>query len=100
MAAPAGNNNARRGRAWTEALKRALARYSGKSVDAGLDLLADRMVRAAAEGDDQATVHISERIGDRLEGKPAQIIAGDDELPIGNGLTCACCCLHRPSPFA
>lgn len=78
--APLGNNNTRKGKAWTQALKRALAHYSNDSVDAGLDILAKKMVKAAAEGDQEAYALI-ERIGDRLEGKPAQVIAGDDELP-------------------
>ena len=78
-----GNQNARKARIWTEALKRALARYSGSSVDAGLDKLADRMVMAAAEGDDAAFHHITEKIGDRMEGKPAQVVIGDaDEDPV------------------
>jgi hypothetical protein len=83
MAAPLGNQNARKARIWSEALKRALARYSGSTVDAGLDRLADRMVRAAAEGDETAFAAITEKIGDRLEGKPAQVIVGDrDEDPV------------------
>lgn len=83
MAAPLGNTNARKARIWTEAIKRALARYSAKSgdvlpsIDAGLDRLADRMVKAAGEGDENAFANIIEKIGDRLEGKPAQVIIGD-----------------------
>ncbi len=78
--APIGNQNARKGRIWSEALKRALARYSGTSVDAGLDKLADKMVKAANEGDAEA-YQIIEKIGDRLEGKPAQTLIhnGDEE---------------------
>lgn len=83
MAAPLGNQNARKARVWTEALRRALARYSAKvgdehpNVDKGLDRLADRMVMAAAIGDEAAFAAITEKIGDRLEGKPAQVIIGD-----------------------
>jgi hypothetical protein len=41
------------------------------------------MVRAAAEGDETAFAAITEKIGDRLEGKPAQVIVGDrDEDPV------------------
>lgn len=87
-----GNNNARKGRAWTEALKRALARYSGESVDKGLDMLADRQVKAAMDGDDKAAAEIRERIGDRLEGKVAQqvVLNGDEEGgPVSlNGVVC------------
>lgn len=79
MAAPVGNQNARKAKVWEQALKRALARYSGESVDAGLDKLADRMVKAAAEGDDAAWHTIIEKIGDRLDGKPAQALVGGDE---------------------
>ena len=79
MGAPIGNQNARKARVWTEAIKRALARYSGNSVEAGLDKLADRMVKAAAEGDQDAWHIITEKIGDRLEGKPAQVVVGDSD---------------------
>ena len=84
MAAPMGNQNARKAKIWTEAIKRALARFSAEngdalpSVDKGLDRLADRMVRAAAHGDEAAFANITEKIGDRLEGKPAQAIVGGD----------------------
>lgn len=83
MAAPLGNQNGRKARIWTEAIKRALARFSAAngdelpSIDKGLDRLADRMVRAAATGDEAAFAAITEKIGDRLEGKPAQVIIGD-----------------------
>ena len=81
MAAPVGNQFARKAKIWEQALKRALARYSGESVDAGLDRLADRMVRAAIETDDHsAAAMIAEKIGDRLDGKPAQSIGGDPDL--------------------
>jgi hypothetical protein len=87
MAAPIGNQNARKAKIWEQALKRALARYSGATVDAGLDKLADRMVKAAAEGDDAAWSNIIEKIGDRMDGKPAQAIVGDSEAdPIGVAL--------------
>ncbi len=82
MAAPLGNQFAKKAKAWESAIKRALARYSGDSVEAGLDRLADRMVKAAIEGeDDHACAMIAEKIGDRLDGKPAQslIHTGDDE---------------------
>lgn len=78
MAAPLGNQNAKKAKVWEQAIKRALARYSGESVDAGLDKLADRMVKAAMEeGDNVAAAQIIERIGDRIDGKPAQAIVGD-----------------------
>jgi len=55
---------------------RALARKSG-SVDAGLDAAADKLATLALEGDKWALDHIA----DRLDGKPAQAIVGDDDLP-------------------
>ena len=79
--APFGNQHARSAKIWQQALKRALARYSGSTVDAGLDKLADRMVKAAAEGDEEAWHAIVEKIGDRMDGKPAQVVGGDDDLP-------------------
>jgi hypothetical protein len=86
IGAQPGNQNARKGRIWTEAIKRALARYSAKcgdappSVDAGLDRLADKIVSAADSGDQDA-VAVIEKIGDRLEGKPAMVVAGSEDLP-------------------
>ena len=72
-----GNQNAKKGKPWQSALKRALARYSGESVDKGLDMVADQVVKAAAGGDRPAW----EEIGNRLDGKPHQStsIAGDED---------------------
>lgn len=78
MGAPVGNQFAKKAKIWEQALKRALARYSGSTVEAGLDTLADKMVRAAAEGDESAW-QVIEKIADRLDGKPAQAIVGGDE---------------------
>lgn len=80
IGAQPGNQNARKGRIWSEAIKRALARYSGSTVDAGLDRLADKMIKAADSGDEDAYA-IIEKIGDRLEGKPAQTVIhnGDED---------------------
>ena len=75
--APLGNQNAKQAKVWSSAIKRALARRSGESVDKGLDALADKLVEAAAEGDQWAL----REIGDRMEGKAAQttIVQGDEE---------------------
>lgn len=76
--APIGNANAKNAKRWQSAVTRALARLSeGAGVEAGLDRLADQLVSAAAAGEQWAL----KEVGDRLDGKPAQIIAGDDELP-------------------
>lgn len=76
MAAPEGNQNAAKAKRWEEAIKRALARLSNQSVDAGLDALADKLVEAAATGDAWALLEV----GNRLDGKPAQAIEIDGEF--------------------
>ena len=74
--APKGNNNASKNKDWQGAIKRALARKGG-SVGDGLNLLAEKLVEAALEGERWAI----EEIGNRVDGKPAQqqIITGDDD---------------------
>ena len=76
MGAPIGNNNASRARMWREALRKALARKEG-SIEKGLIVVADNVVKAAMDGEMWAI----KEIGDRLDGKPAQqqIITGDEE---------------------
>lgn len=78
--APIGNQNAKKAKIWEQALKRALCRYAGGTVDQGLDRLADRMIKAAAEGDEAAAMLVIERIADRLDGKPVAIqeVSGPD----------------------
>jgi hypothetical protein len=76
--APVGNQNAKTAKRWQSAVTRALARLSaGVGVEAGLDQLADKLVSAAAAGEQWAL----REVGDRLDGKPAQAVtvAGDDE---------------------
>jgi hypothetical protein len=77
MAAPVGNKFAAKAKIWEQAIKRALARKSNDSIDKGLDLLADKLLAAAENGDQWAL----REIGDRLDGKPAQAIVGDDDAP-------------------
>jgi hypothetical protein len=77
MAAPVGNQNARKAKIWEQALKRALARKANSTVDNGLDILADKVVDAAASGEPWAL----KEVGERMDGKPTTVIAGDDELP-------------------
>jgi hypothetical protein len=77
MGAPLGNKNAARAKKWREAILRALARKSG-SVDAGLDAAADKLVILAVDDGDKWAL---EEIGNRLDGKPAQAIVGDDDAP-------------------
>ncbi len=72
-----GNQNAARAKKWREAIMRALARKSG-SVEAGLDAAADKLAVLAIDDGDKWAL---EEIGNRVDGKPAQVIAGDDDLP-------------------
>jgi hypothetical protein len=62
MGAPVGNQNARQAKIWQQAIKRALARISNESVDKGLDLIADKLVASAVDGDLWATREIAERM--------------------------------------
>ena len=79
MAAPAGNQNAAKAKKWTAAIERALCRRSGKALAEALDDLADKFIAAVEQGDLAAF----KEIGDRLEGKPAQVIQGDPDNPLG-----------------
>lgn len=71
MAAPKGNTNANKAKIWSDAVRKAIL------MNGRLDLLANSLINKALEGDIPAL----KEIGDRLEGKPAQvqIIQGDDE---------------------
>jgi hypothetical protein len=72
-----GNQNARKAKLWEQALKRALARSSGSTVDAGLDKIADIVVTNALNNDARSI----DEIGNRMDGKPAQSIGGDPDAP-------------------
>lgn len=74
--APIGNQNAKKGKAWSEAIRRAIReKYDGEDYEAKLAKLAKRLVEAAENGDMQAL----KEIGDRHDGKPAQAVAiGND----------------------
>lgn len=78
MGAPVGNKNAARAKVWHAAIMRALERR--KPADErikAIDELADKLLDLVSQGDLAAL----KEFGDRLDGKPAQIIAGDDDLP-------------------
>jgi hypothetical protein len=77
MAAPIGNHNAKRAKRWQKAIERALSRASNSDIDAGLDKAADMLVSAAYTGDQWAL----KELGDRMDGKSVQPIAGDDDSP-------------------
>jgi hypothetical protein len=79
MAAPIGNTNRANGKRFANALKAALEEYESDKVKRGEALreIAKGLVLDALSGDATAR----REVADRLDGKPAQIIAGDNELP-------------------
>lgn len=68
--APENNQNARKGRDWTQAIRKALAHYSGDGATKGMEKLARKIIEAAENGDAWAL----KELGDRIEGKPAQTV--------------------------
>lgn len=68
--APVGNKNNTKNRPWSEAINRALLADNGKKLRA----LADKLIDRALEGD----VSAMKEVGDRVEGKSLQPIAGFD----------------------
>lgn len=76
LGAQPGNQNAKKGKLFEQALKKALARRSNENCSAGLDIIADKLVASAINGEQWAI----KEIGDRIDGKPAQsIYMGDEE---------------------
>lgn len=69
-----GNQNAAKGKEFRQALKRVMARRSG-NVSAGLEKVAETLLDAADAKEQWALREIM----DRIDGKPAQAIVGDDE---------------------
>ncbi len=64
---------------WTDALRLAVMREVKKGEPTKrLEVLAAKLVELAASGNMAAI----KEIGDRLDGKPAQVIAGDDKSPM------------------
>ena len=81
MGAPIGNQNAKRQRIWHAAIMRALEARDKSRVDGKreLDELAAKLIDLVATGDLAAL----KEFGDRLDGKPAQVVIGDaNEDPI------------------
>ena len=75
MAAPEGNtNSSRNNRLWADTIRRALIQSDGTRIRR----IAEKLLDKAEEGD---LVAIKE-MGDRLDGKPAQVIQGDEENPL------------------
>ena len=81
MGAPIGNQNGAKGAAYAGAVRRALARKHG-SVENGLNAIADRLVDDALSDDPLLRQKARAEIADRLDGKPKQIVAGDDDSPL------------------
>ena len=71
MAAPVGNQFAKKARIWTDAIERALARREREQRPA-LDHLADKLLEKCEKGDLTAM----QELGNRLEGKPHQLVVG------------------------
>lgn len=91
-----GNTNSAKGKEWTQAIKRALARRGEGDYRKGLDILADRLIKAA-ETDDAAYLKAIEAVGDRMEGKPSQSVAvtGEDGAPFVTRIELAPLSDHR-----
>ena len=79
MAAPIGNQNARKGK-WAEALAKAVLVENPADQKRRLDYVAEKLIQKAEEGDIQAI----KELGDRIDGKPSQqmIHSGDQDAPI------------------
>jgi hypothetical protein len=78
MGAPKGNQNATKH--IRNAIKRALSRVSNENFRAGLDQLADKIVKQALSGEFQS----QQLIADRIDGKATQPIEARIEQTIVN----------------
>ena len=81
--APLGNTNNTKNRLWRQALDKRLKEYNKGSDSTAehywaLQEIADKLIELAIGGDMQAI----REMGDRIDGKVAQVIAGDSENPI------------------
>ena len=81
MAAPIGNNYAAKSKQWTMAIERALEKRKTTRAEA-LDELAEKLLSKCDEADLQAL----RELGDRLEGKPSQVIGNDPDNPLPTSL--------------
>jgi hypothetical protein len=79
MAAPLGNENAKKGRDWADAIKRALARRGEGDYYRGLNMLAEKLLDKA----DAADMAALRELGDRIDGKPHQSLSAE----VQGGLT-------------
>jgi len=80
VGAPLGNKNNTKTKPWSQAIKFALEDYSQGQVERTMALraIAKKMIEQAIDGDKDAR----KEIGDRLDGKPVQAIAGEDGGPL------------------
>lgn len=76
--APIGNQNAKKTKPWADALRRALARRGNGDLRVGIDKLAEKLLEDCEKGNLTAL----QELGNRLDGKPAQAITGEDGGPI------------------
>ncbi len=78
MAAPLGNQNAKKAKRWANAVERAMDAYPERpvslSVNKGLDAAAFEFVSLMMTKQD---LGFFKEFGDRYDGKPAQAIIGD-----------------------
>jgi hypothetical protein len=81
MAAPLGNQNARKAKDWEKALRRVLAQYESEKVPRGeaLSKIAEACVVQAMAGDKDARAEIANRIDGKV---PQAIVGDDDEAPL------------------
>lgn len=79
MGAPVGNDNSAKGKEWTLAIKRALARRGEGDYRVGLDSLAEKLLKAA-DADDHSALKAIEAVADRIEGKPTQSIEAEADV--------------------
>ena len=80
-----GNQSKVNHKRWTQAIDRALAKRSKSSGIEALDALAEKLLTLCDGGDISAL----RELGDRLEGKPVQVIAGDPDNPFNVSLDAA-----------
>lgn len=73
MGAPLGNKNNTKNQYWSDALRKHIAQNPTELAEA-----AQALFNKAKDGD----VAAIREIGDRLEGKPAQMIIGDSDNPL------------------
>src|SRR6188768_436946 len=84
MGAPLGNQNAARARKWRDAIDRVLASWPEKPhtplrSEQGLNEAAFLFVTKVMEGQDLGYFR---ELGDRVDGKPAQALVGEEEKPL------------------